>query len=107
MTLVEQIYKQGHKMNSFPFKLYHLDTKGENQIIISIPKRLFKRAVKRNLLRRRTREAIRALRSEYPVISQKDILLDYISPNILEYGEIKQGLANTFGKIPQVAQENA
>ncbi len=107
MTLVEQIYKQGSKLNSFPFKAYHLDTKGENQIIISIPKRLFKRAVKRNLLRRRTREAVRALRAEFPVISQKDILLVYISPNILEYGEIKQGLANTFCKIPQVVEENS
>ena len=99
MTLVEQIHNEGVKINSYPFKLYTLDTKGDPQVVISIPKRLFKRAVKRNLLRRRTREAVRALRPSFEILDKKDILLVYISNNILDYDSIKTGLQNSFAKI--------
>lgn len=107
MTFVEQIYKQGNKINSYPFKLYYLRTSGEPQTVISIPKRLFKRAVKRNLLRRRTREAIRHIRANYPCLAHYSILLVYISTNLHDYEAIKQGLENTFGKIPQDPEENS
>lgn len=46
---------------------------------VSVPKRLFKRAVDRNLLKRRIREAYRKNKKElYAVLEQKEIKLDLV-----------------------------
>ena len=48
-----------------------------------MPKRLFKRAVKRNLLKRRIREAYR--RQKDLVSAPADILFIYTAPEVLPY----------------------
>ena len=56
---------------------------GVSRIVVSVPKRLFKRAVKRNLLKRRIREAYRHQKNllSAPV----DILFIYTAPEVLPY----------------------
>ena len=69
------------------------------QVIISVPKKLFKRAVRRNLIRRRTREALRHVRAEYADAAGKDILMVYVANEILEYGKIVEGVRDALAKI--------
>ena len=65
-----------------------------------MPKKLFKRAVRRNLIRRRTREAFRHLKKEeYPVLDGMHIMLVYTATEILDYGAITEGLSGALGKI--------
>lgn len=101
MVSVNSIYTDGRKIQSFPFRLYVLEsgTEGMGDLVISVPKKIFKRAVRRNLIRRRTREAFRHIKDGYPVLSGKHILLVYISHEILDYGAIVEGLGNALGKI--------
>ena len=63
---VQKVRSEGKSMFVFPFKVYYLEKEGQcnNRIVISVPKKIFKRAVVRNLLRRRTKEAYR-LSSHY------------------------------------------
>lgn len=63
-----------------------------SRILVSVPKKYFKRAVKRNLLKRRIREAYRTQKNLCQV-QGADILLQYDSSEILPFSEIKERVA--------------
>ena len=54
-----------------------------SRIVVSVPKRLFKRAVKRNLLKRRIREAYRHQKDL--ISAPADILFIYTAQEVLPY----------------------
>ena len=59
-----------------------------NRIMVSVPKKLFKRAVKRNLLKRRIRESYRKQKHDLNLQSGVDLLFMYSTKEILSYEEI-------------------
>ena len=69
-----------------------------NSIIISVPKRLFKRAVKRNLLKRRLREAYRTQKDILPPKGYS-ILFLYNTKEVLEYAAVREQVASVLQKI--------
>ena len=101
MTLAETIHSEGTKLYSYPYRIYILDCReGEvEKIIISVPKKLFKRAVRRNRIRRRIREAFRHIRADYPAVAGKHIMLVYTANTVLDYGTVSEGLGTALGKI--------
>ena len=105
MTRVERLHAHGKKYYSYPYRLYVLDnTDGDaDETVISVPKKIFKRAVKRNLVRRRTREALRHIKKECPDCAGKDILMVYTANEILEYGKIAESLSNALAKVAKDA----
>ena len=70
---------------------------------VSVPKKSFKRAVKRNLLKRRTREAIRLNRAMLPAGFTADFLFFYRSGEVLDYSEIERAVIDAFQSVPQKA----
>lgn len=58
-----------------------------NRIMVSVPKKLFKRAVKRNLLKRRIREAYRTRKSILEATGV-DILFQYNHDELLSFADI-------------------
>ncbi len=69
-----------------------------NRIMVSVPKRHFKRAVKRNLLKRRMREAYR-LNKELAGAGGHDMLFVYNSPQIVPYADICEELKSLLSSI--------
>ena len=69
-----------------------------NRIMVSVPKKLFKRAVKRNLLKRRIRESWR-LQKQSMNASGVDILFTYSTKDILEFQEIQSSVAKIIEKV--------
>ena len=71
-----------------------------SRIIIAVPKRFFKRAVKRNLLKRRIREAYRVRK-----IAGADILFQYNSPELADFAtisaEVEAILARILESLPE------
>ena len=66
---------------------YRFLTGGEvTRILVSVPKRFFKRAVKRNLLKRRIRESYRLQKDLLPV--SVDIAFLYQAREVLSFDEI-------------------
>ncbi len=61
---------------------------GVNRILVSVSKKFFKRAVKRNLLKRRIRESWRKQKQMLTLDGNFDILLIYSVKEILSYEEI-------------------
>ena len=68
-----------------------------NRIVVSVPKKCFRRAVKRNLLKRRIREAYRLNKNLLPVNAEQggtDILFIYSSKDILDFNTIVLSVRN-------------
>jgi len=65
--IIDEIFKSGKSLLEFPLKLYYIPIVEEAETIIqfgvSVPKKNIKRAVKRNLLKRRIKEAYRLNKS--------------------------------------------
>jgi ribonuclease P protein component len=73
-------------------------TSPSNRILISVPKKLFKRAVKRNILKRRIRESYRLLKHR---LSGEgiDIMFIYNSQEIHPFSEIYEAMGRILESI--------
>ena len=69
-----------------------------NRIMVSVPKKIFKRAVKRNLLKRRIRESWRH-QKETLNATGVDILFTYSTKEILDFKEVQAAVAKIIEKI--------
>lgn len=68
-----------------------------NRIVVSVPKKCFRRAVKRNLLKRRIREAYRMNKNLLPVNAEKggtDIIFIYRTKDILDFNAVVLSVRN-------------
>ncbi len=64
LTLIEELFSGGSRsLPSFPLRIVYMPVEDESRptlsLLISVPKKRFKRAVKRNLVKRQIREAYR------------------------------------------------
>jgi len=70
-----------------------------NRLLVSVPKKLFKRAVKRNLLKRRIRESWRRLKHKLKNESGTDILVMYSTKELLAYKDIHSCVENVINRV--------
>ena len=77
----------------------------DNRIMVSVPKKMFKRAVKRNLLKRRIRESWRRQKHNLDGLNGYDILFTYSLKQILSYEEIYEAVGKLVEKVRQNAEE--
>lgn len=106
------LFSEGSTGFVYPFRyVFALSDGGSGEgkvsILVSVPKKYHKRAVKRNKLRRRTRESYRLgkRRLSDKVVSmgkQVDLALIYVSKEVEEYKTID----NAVGKILAQIAEN-
>lgn len=70
-----------------------------NRFMVSVPKKLFKRAVKRNLLKRRIRECYRKQKHNLTIENGLDVLFMYSTKEILSYEQIYAAVGQIIDKI--------
>lgn len=85
--------------------LYLTDTGSDtNRIMVSVPKKMFKRAVKRNLLKRRIRESWRKQKHALLTTGGTDILFIYPTKEIQTYEQIYSCVGQIIEKINKTSQ---
>lgn len=98
---METLFGEGRGLGCGCIRCRYLFREGEapSRIVVSVPKRLFKRAVKRNLLKRRLREAYRRQKGLLPV--GVDMLLAYNCPEVLPYETIFADMGNLLSQLAE------
>lgn len=100
-TAISRLLAEG-KHGSVPGLRYLcLNGSGDPKVrmMVSVPKKFFKRAVKRNLLKRRIRESWRRQKHDLIVKEGLDILFMYPSKEILSYEELYTAVGEIISKL--------
>lgn len=103
-TQIISLLENGAVLFKYPLKAYYQEGSGEP--VFSVPKRSFKRAVKRNLLKRRMREAFRLNKS---ILGEKsyDIMFVYTGKEVEDFDKIAANVIAILTKIAGVASGEA
>ncbi|MDO5442224.1 MAG: ribonuclease P protein component [Bacteroidia bacterium] len=105
-TAVNDLLKKGRWGSTPDLKYCWLCREGAGapRIMVSVPKRNFKRAVKRNLLKRRLRESYR---TQKDILSGKslDVMFFYNSKEVLDSAVIKEEVGGILRSLAEKSTE--
>ena len=101
--LIQELFDKGSSFYLFPFKVFFMPNPDQDspfhQVVISVSKRNFNRAVDRNLIKRRIREAYRLNKELLSVRNKLLIAYIYSVKDILPSAQIQERLVKTFKKL--------
>ena len=90
------LLKTGRVLFRYPLKVCFQE--GEGDFGVSVPKRLFKRAVRRNLLKRRVREAWRRSGAKVACAGY-DVFIYYVGKQVEEYERIEKSVVQVMDDL--------
>ncbi|MEQ9426491.1 MAG: ribonuclease P protein component [Cyclobacteriaceae bacterium] len=112
---IGQLFTDGQSLFCYPFKVLHLCTNDDwvkhHAILITVPSKKFKRAVDRNLIKRRIREAFRLNQSLLPTHftgnSHLLIAFIYVGKEIHNFDLVQTKLKETLLRLKKTYTEKS
>ena len=101
---VNQLFSQSKRFTAYPLRVHYAirPSNAHARFLVSIPKKLFKHAVDRNLLKRRIREAYR----KYKPTLSIDIAFVYVDKETGSTETIKKAVKKAIDKITTTHSSN-
>ena len=107
--VIANLFQHGRSFFQSPYKVVwikiHESSAFPSRFGVSVSKRCFKRAVKRNLMKRRTREAFRLnrhiLKTAVSDGNQIILMVIYTSDQLLPFGEVEKTMKKILHRIAQ------
>jgi ribonuclease P protein component len=103
--LIASLFETGHKVHSNPLLLIWLPVASDVPLKfgVSVPKRRFRRAVDRNLIKRRLREAYRISKSDLiskllDVDKSYALFVVYVGHEVVDFGTIEDAMKKLLSK---------
>ena len=104
--IISNLFDGGYTFFLSPYKVFWTKIPETylfpSRFAVSVPKRRFKRAVKRNLIKRRTREAFRINKQILNVAvttGQAHLMVIYVSDQLLPYAELEESMKRILQRI--------
>lgn len=92
---IDKLFAEGDGLYHFPIRavfLFDCNREPEFKIGVSVPKKKFKKAVDRNLIKRRMREAFRLNQNSLQPACKLDVMFIYIASQLLDYQQIEKAM---------------
>jgi ribonuclease P protein component len=109
--LIDELFRNGSSFLVYPFKVSWLVAAEPQlcpaQVLFSVPKKRYKHAVDRNLLKRRMREAYRLNKEQYLYQALKDMdkqivfSIGYVGKEIADYAFIERKMVKLLNSLAQ------
>ncbi|MEP0711919.1 ribonuclease P protein component [Algoriphagus sp.] len=108
--LIKELFNEGSSFFLYPFKVQFIVKKDQNggtsQVLFSVSKKKIKKAVGRNFVKRRMREAYRLNKSIIPTSAPiMSIGLIYVSSELMEFSEIQTKIILALKKLASIVGE--
>ena len=100
---ISELLKKGRYGNVSCLRFCYLRGGETSRIVVSVPKKFFPRAVKRNLLKRRIRESYRLQKELLP--EGTDVMFIYVSREILPFSTIYSDMTEALTRIAEGKDE--
>jgi ribonuclease P protein component len=103
--LIQELFAKGSSFNLYPFRVLYLRNPQEepyHQVLFTASSRNFKRAVDRNKIKRRSREAYRLQKNGLNETPKLLIGFIYIAKDILAYDPIRKSVEKAIEKLNKI-----
>lgn len=103
--IIEELFRNGSSHFSYPFLVKFLPASDQDtrfhRVLISVPKKHFKKAVSRNLLKRKIREIYRTNKNIlYPANNKFDLAIIYTGKQIMPFKNLENKLIKVLKRLP-------